>query len=92
MESKQFSDMPYDVITLQVKTMGVDVYAVLVHIVFCVNNIHIVSPSNQLITLKNQKHINQFTMSVSFCVILCYMILLPLLFPLPESVNSGGTM
>ena len=51
--------------------MGVDVYAVLVRIVFCVNNIHIVSPSNQLITLKNQKHFNQFTMSVSFCVILC---------------------
>ncbi len=50
MESKQFSDMPYDVITLQVKTMGVDAYAVLVHIVFCVNNIHIVSPSNKNIT------------------------------------------
>ena len=73
MESKQFSDMPYDVITLQVKTMGVDAYAVLVHIVFCVNNIHIVSPSNQLITLKKIRSISisspcQFHF-VLYCVI-----------------------
>ena len=87
MESKQFSDMPYDVITLQVKTMGVDAYAVLVHIVFCVNNIHIVSPSNQLITLKKSEAF-QSVHHVSF--ILCYMVLLPLRFPLLESVNTGG--
>ena len=37
-------------------------------------------------------HCNSFTMSVSFCVILCNMILFPLLFPLPESVNTGGTI
>ena len=72
MESKQFSDMPYDVITLQVKTMGVDVYAVLVHIVFYVNNIHIVSPSNQLITLKKSEAY-QSVHHVSF--ILCYTVL-----------------
>ena len=41
---------------------------------------------------KNKKHFNQFTMSVPFCVILCYMILFPLLFPLPESVNTDGTI
>ena len=64
--------MPYDVITLQVKTMGVDVYAVLVHIVFCVNNIHIVSPSNQLITLKKSEAF-QSVHHVTF--ILCYTVL-----------------
>ena len=63
-----------------------------------------------IISYKNQKHFNQFTMSLSFCVILFYMIflvsaaasvgteqmstghLVPLLFPLPESVNTGGTI
>ena len=52
--------------------MGVDVYAVLVHIVFCVNNIHIVSPSNQLITLKKSEAF-QSVHNVTF--ILCYTVL-----------------
>ena len=52
--------------------MGVDVYAVLVRIVFCVNNIHIVSPSNQLITLKKSEAF-QSVHHVSF--ILCYTVL-----------------
>ena len=52
--------------------MGVDVYAVLVHIVFCVNNIHIVSPSNQLIKLKKSEAF-QSVHHVSF--ILCYTVL-----------------
>ena len=52
--------------------MGVDVYAVLVRIVFCVNNIHIVSPSNQLIKLKKSEAF-QSVHHVSF--ILCYTVL-----------------
>ena len=52
--------------------MGVDVYAVLVRIVFCVNNIHIVSPSNQLIILKKSEAF-QSVHHVSF--ILCYIVL-----------------
>ena len=41
---------------------------------------------------KNQKHFNQFTMSLLFCVILFYMIFLPLYLPLSEFVNTGGTI
>ena len=52
--------------------MGVDVYAVLVRIVFCVNNIHIVSPSNQLIKIRNSEAF-QSVHHVSF--ILCYTVL-----------------
>ena len=52
--------------------MGVDVYAVLVRIVFCVNNIHIVSPSNQLIILKKSEAF-QSVHNVTF--ILCYTVL-----------------
>ena len=52
--------------------MGVDVYAVLVHIVFCVNNIHIVSPSNQLIKIRNSEAF-QSVHHVTF--ILCYTVL-----------------
>ena len=52
--------------------MGVDVYAVPVHIVFCVNNIHIVSPSNQLIKLKKSEAF-QSVHHVTF--ILCYNVL-----------------
>ena len=52
--------------------MGVDVYAVPVHIVFCVNNIHIVSPSNQLIKIRNSEAF-QSVHHVSF--ILCYTVL-----------------
>ena len=40
-----------------------------VHIVFCVNNIHIVSPSNQLIKIRNSEAF-QSVHHVSF--ILCY--------------------
>ena len=52
--------------------MVVDVYAVPVHIVFCVNNIHIVSPSNQLIKLKKSEAFPSVH-HVSF--ILCYTVL-----------------
>ena len=52
--------------------MAEDVYAVPVHIVFCVNNIHIVSPSNQLMKLKKSEAF-QSVHHVSF--ILCYIVL-----------------
>ena len=42
--------------------------------------------------VKNKKHFNQITMSVSFCVILFYIIPLPLCIPLSEFVNSYGTI
>ena len=45
-----------------------------------------------IICCKNQKHINQFTMSLLFCVILFYMIFLPLYLPLSEFVNTDGTI
>ena len=35
---------------------------------------------------------NQFTMSLLFCVILFYIIFLPLFLPLSEFVNTGGTI
>ena len=46
----------------------------------------------QLTFVKNQKHFNQFTMSLLFCVILFYIIFLPLYLPLSEFVNTGGTI
>ena len=46
----------------------------------------------QIISYKNQKHFNQFTMSLLFCVILFYRIFLPLYLPLSEFVNTGGTI
>ena len=45
-----------------------------------------------IIRYKNQKHFNQFTMSLLFCVILFYMIFLPLYLPLSEFVNTDGTI
>ena len=45
-----------------------------------------------IICCKNQKHFNQFTMSLLFCVILFYIIFLPLFLPLSEFVNTGGTI
>ena len=45
-----------------------------------------------IICYKNQKHFNQFTMSLLFYVILFYIIFLPLYFPLSEFVNTGGTI
>lgn len=42
--------------------------------------------------VKNKKRFNQITMSVSFCVILFYIIPLPLCIPLSEFVNSYGTI
>ena len=43
------------------------------NIVLIVSNLLIVK---SIICCKNQKHFNQFTMSLSFCVILVYMIFL----------------
>ena len=70
--------------------MGLDVYAVLVHIVFCVNNIHIVSPSNQLIKLKKSEAF-QSVHHVSF--ILCYTVLydfVALAFSLIEHIRESS--
>ena len=44
----------------------------MVHVVFCVNGIHIVSPSNQLIKIRNSEAF-QSVHHVSF--ILCYTVL-----------------
>ena len=73
--------------------MNID--AIVVYIVFRVNGIHVVSPSNQsknIAAFQSVHHVSQFTMSVLFCVILFYMIFLPLYFPLSEFVNTGGTI
>ena len=59
------------------------------NIVLIVSNFLIVK---SIICCKNQKHFNQFTMSLLFCVILFYIIFLPLFFPLSEFVNTGGTI
>ena len=45
-----------------------------------------------IISYKNQKHFNQFTMSLLFCVILFYRFFLPLYLPLSEFVNTDGTI
>ena len=42
--------------------------------------------------VKIKKHSNQFTMPLLFCVILFYIIFLPLYFPLSEFINTGGTI
>ena len=55
------------------------------NIVLIVSNLLIVK---SIICCKNQKHFNQFTISLLFCVILFYRIL----FPLSEFVNTGGTI
>ena len=59
------------------------------NIVLIVSNLLIVQ---SIICCKNQKHFNQFTMSLLFCVILFYIIFLPLYLPLSEFVNTGGTI
>ena len=59
------------------------------NIVLIVSNLLIVK---SIICCKNQKHFNQFTMSLLFCVILFYIIFLPLYLPLSEFVNTGGTI
>ena len=59
------------------------------NIVLIVSNLLIVK---SIICCKNQKHFNQFTMSLLFCVILFYIIFLPLFLPLSEFVNTGGTI
>ena len=59
------------------------------NIVLIVSNLLIVK---SIICCKNQKHFNQFTMSLLFCVILFYIIFLPLFLPLSEFVNTDGTI
>ena len=59
------------------------------NIVLIASNLLIVK---SIICCKNQKHFNQFTMSLLFCVILFYRIFLPLYLPLSEFVNTGGTI
>ena len=59
------------------------------NIVLIVLNILIVK---SVICYKNRKHLNQFTTLLLFCVILCYMIFLPLYLPLSEFVNTDGTI
>ena len=58
--------------TEHISGTGVNIYAIPVHIVFCVNNIHIVSPSNQLIKIRNSEAF-QSVHHVTF--ILCYTVL-----------------
>ena len=58
--------------TEHISGTSVNVYAIPVHIVFCVNNIHIVSPSNQLIKIRNSEAF-QSVHHVTF--ILCYTVL-----------------
>ena len=57
---------------------GVNINTVALGIVFCKYCSHrILSPYRQsIISYKNQKHFNQFTMSLLFCVILFYIIFL----------------
>ena len=45
-----------------------------------------------IIRYKHQKHFNQFTKSLLFCVILFYRFFLPLYLPLSEFVNADGTI
>ncbi len=59
------------------------------NIVLIVSNLLIVK---SIICCKNQKHFNQFTMSLLFCVILFYIISVPLFLPLSEFVNTYGTI
>ena len=47
---------------------------------------------SSIICCKNQKHFNQFPMSLLFCVILFYKIFFPLFFPLSEFVKTHGTI
>jgi len=70
---------------------GININTVALWIVFCKYCSHrILSPYRSIISFKNQKHFNQSTMSLLFCVILFYIIFLPLYFPLSEFVNTGG--
>ena len=65
------------------------------YILYSANTVLIVSyllVIQSIISYKNQKHFNQFTMSLLFCVILFYMIFLPLYLPLSEFVNIDGTI
>ena len=56
---------------------GININTVVPRIVFCKYCSHrIESPYRSTICYKNQKHFNQFTMSLLFCVILFYMIFL----------------
>ena len=77
-----------------IASRGVNIITVSVWIVFCKYCSHrILSPYRQsIISYKNQKHFNQFTMSLLFCVILFYIIFLPLFLPLSEFVNTDGTI
>nr|DAQ93295.1 MAG TPA: hypothetical protein [Caudoviricetes sp.] len=59
------------------------------NIVLIVSNLLIVQ---SIICCKNQKHFNQFPMSLLFCVILFYKIFFPLFFPLSEFVKTHGTI
>ena len=76
-----------------IASTGIYINAVSVWIVFCKYRSHrIKSPYRSIICCKNQKHFNQFTMSLLFCVILFYRFFLPLYLPLSEFVNTGGTI
>ena len=71
------------------KRQGIHINAVALWIVFCKycshRNLSLLIVES-IIRYKNQKHFNQFTMSHLFCVIMCYIIFLPL----SEFVNSYG--
>ena len=72
---------------------GVNINTISMWIIFCKYCSHcIISPYPSIVSYKNQKHFNQFIMSLLFCVILFYRIFLPLYLPLSEFVNTGGTI
>ena len=72
-----------------IASTGIHINAVALWIVFCKYCSHrtlFLLIVESIIRYKNQKHFNQFTMSHLFCVIMCYIIFLPL----SEFVNSYG--
>ena len=78
-----------------IASTGIYINAVSVWIVFCKYCSHrnlSLFIVESIIRYKNQKHFNQLTMSLLFCVILFYRIFFPLYFPLSEFVNTGGTI
>ena len=78
-----------------IASRGVNINTIALWIVFCKYCSHRILSLliiQSIISYKNQKHFNQFTMSLLFCVILFYRFFLPLYSPLSEFVNTGGTI
>ena len=83
------------VFTGYIASRGVNINTIALWIVFCKYCSHRILSLliiQSIISYKNQKHFNQFTMSLLFCVILFYRFFLPLYLPLSEFVNTDGTI